>query len=146
MLLSIRGRRVRDLDTGPSSSGSNHYRQLSPLSVVVNDHLGEAEGTSSYRARLDSASAGPESRQQFFRSPEIILPESGNGSFSPRQDSQDSICSSDMRRKKKPHFQRMLEKAREEDQKGPKPEKPLYQRMLEKAQANSDVDERAKVD
>jgi hypothetical protein len=51
-----------------------------------------------------------------------------------------------MRRKKKPHFQRMLEKAREEDQKGPKLEKPLYQRMLEKAQAISDVDERTKVD
>ena len=38
--------------------------------------------------------------------------------------------------KKKPHFQRMLEKAREEDHKSLKSEKPLYQRILDKAQAD----------
>ena len=131
---SIRGRRVREADRGPSSSSSILHPQLSPLSVVINDNTGDVDGVSSSRNNVRGESVGPESRHHFFSSPDIGRRESNN--LSPSHDSQESLCSSELRMKKKPHFQRMLEKAREEDHKSLKSEKPLYQRILDKAQAD----------
>ena len=66
--------------------------------------------------------------------------------MSPSRDSQDSIDSSVLRKKKKPLFQRMLERARQEDiLKGHKVEKPLYLRLLDNARPDSDHDDRKKV-
>lgn len=88
-------------------------------------------------------SVGPESRHRFISSPNGGRRQSNN--LSPSHDSQESLCSSELRMKKKPHFQRMLEKAREEDRRSGKSDKPLYQRILDKAQADFLNEEELKV-
>ena len=67
--------------------------------------------------------------------------------ISPSSTSLDSGGGSFDRKKKKPLFQRMLEKAREEDRDHGKhkSEKPLFQRILEKAQIDSDREDKLRV-
>ena len=139
--IPFRGRRIRDGDGGakPNRSGQLH---LSPLTALTPD-IADGSG-SSQKFNLRSDTAVPESKQQYFRCPETYMKEKFN--ISPSRDSQDSIDSSELRKKKKPLFQRMLERARQEDiLKGHKVEKPLYLRLLDNIRPDSDHDERKKV-
>jgi hypothetical protein len=137
----IRGRRIREGDgaANPSRSGQLY---LSPLTALTPEAV-DASGTSQ-KFNVRSDTVGPESRQQYFRSTEGNIKEKFN--ISPSRDSQDSIDSSELRKKKKPLFQRMLERARQEDiLKGHKVEKPLYLRLLDNIRPDSERDDRKKV-
>lgn len=97
---------------------------------------------------VDGDSTGPESKQEYGHSPETPIRNDGSllspNLHSNSLDSGGGGGSFD-RKKKKPLFQRMLEKAREEDRDHSKHEKPLFQRILEKAQVDSDLEEKIKV-
>lgn len=137
----IRGRRIREGDgaANPSRSGQLY---LSPLAALTPE-AADASGTSQ-KFNVRSDTVGPESKQQYFRSTEGNI--KGKFNTSPSRDSQDSIDSSELRKKKKPLFQRMLERARQEDiLKGHKVEKPLYLRLLDNIRPDSDRDDRKKV-
>ena len=137
----LRGRRIRDGDGGanPSKSGQLY---LSPLTALSPDTAEVNGNFQKFNVRSDTGV--PESKQQYYRCPETYIKEKFN--ISPSRDSQDSIDSSELRKKKKPLFQRMLERARQEDiLKGHKVEKPLYLRLLDNIRPDSDHDDRKKV-
>ena len=115
---------------------------------VAGSDVSEDHSEASHADRgVDGDSSGPESKQEHCQSPETSVRLDGSVlSPNPNSNSLDSCGDGSFdRKKRKPHFQRMFEKAREEDRDHNRHDKPLFQRIEDKAQVDSDVEEKIKV-
>jgi hypothetical protein len=132
----------RDVDVG----AANH-----PSSAVMKD-IGRLKQRRLERAQRQQSASEIEIPSDSEQSEDAGEQKRGGGFFSPSLDSLSSGGSFPDRRKNKPKFQVMLEKAREEEirkhelKKQERSEKkPLFQRMVEKAAYDSDREEKQKV-